>query len=681
MKLNRSFRSLLLLLLSLLSTGALQPAYAAKLECEVVPYIMKAYLQNHYEHKELTDKIKQQTVEQFIRTLDPSKSMLLQSDVDKIKSELPKVFATMNQGNCGLLEEHYKLLLDRTKETEAYIKSYVGKEYKLDESAEFTLNSDKRSFPKDQAEKEALLRNMVHFQMSNYLLDGSKLEDAKKQLVHRYELITKRATERNGEAVLVMYMEAFAQALDPHSSYLSKDSLEDFEIQMRLSLEGIGASLSSQDGYTVIEQIIPGGGAARSGQLKPKDKIIAVAQDGKTPENIIDMDLRDVVKKIRGKKGTRVKLTILRQGDKVERFDVTIVRDKIDLKDQAAKITYETKNVDGKKLVYGVIDLPSFYGGGGKNGRSSYEDVKRLLTEAKAKKVDGIILDLSRNGGGLLDDAVKLAGLFIREGGIVSTQTTGGKIELLRDEDESIVYNGPLVVLTSRFSASASEILAGALRDYGRAVVIGHDHTFGKGTVQVMAPLPSNLGAMKVTTGMYFLPQGYSTQHTGVSADIVLPFGFDSAEVGEKHLDYSLNPRKISPFLSDSANSTDPNQRWTPVGQEQLAKLIERSKARIAENPKFAELKKALDKSLQRQGAVKLADIRKDFLEEKKKAKKNEEKVTGKKRKKPGLVIGEDEEKDPLFLQESMNVLTDLIALQSEKAPSVVHANGVEIKN
>ncbi|MBE0556148.1 MAG: PDZ domain-containing protein, partial [Proteobacteria bacterium] len=368
------------------------------------------------------------------------------------------------------------------------------------------------------------------------------------------------------EKLVTSIAQAFAQALDPHTSYLSSENLEDLRIHMQLSLEGIGAALSSDNGFTVIEELVPGGGAERSGLLKPKDKIIAVAQEGERPVDVSDMDLRSIIKMIRGKKGTQVTLTILRQAERTERFEATITRDKIDMKEQEAKIAYETGTVNGRRYRFGVIDLPSFYGDE-KGNKSCYEDVKGLLAEAKQRHVDGIVLDLSRNGGGLLGEAVRLAGLFLGKGGIAATKNGNGQVTILANgsaavtegdrrnviafpaEDPRALYTGPLVVLTSRLSASASEIVAGALKDYGRAVIVGSDRTFGKGSVQELTPLPRDLGGMKVTTGLYFLPGGTSTQMMGVEADVRLPVWFMLEDIGETALDYPLPVQAITPFL------------------------------------------------------------------------------------------------------------------------------------
>ena len=599
----------LVLLANLLGILA-SPASAIPLQCQVVPQLFEVYLKYHYANNTLSEDVKKHTVEQFIKSIDPTKTLLLEGDVTKLRSQLPSLFSLMRRGDCHLLTDANALLVARAKEDEIFMKKFLDDDYKLDERTELVTDPEKRGYARTTGERMELLKKMAHFQISNYLLTNMTLAEAKKSLIHRYELIAKRLSERRLEDELQTYAGAFARSLDPHSDYLSPETMEDFRINMGLSLEGIGASLSSQDGFTVIEELIPGGSAERVKLLRPKDKIIAVAQEGERAESIIDMDLREVVKKIRGKKGTKVTLTILRQGEETETFEVTILRDKIDIKEQAAKITYEKRKAGDRTVKVGVIDLPSFYGTNEDGGRSAYRDVKKLLEEARAQEVEGILLNLSQNGGGLLDQAVTVAGLFIRKGGVVATQSGDKKVEVLADEDDDVAWSGPLVVLTSRLSASASEILAGALRDYRRAVVVGGDHTFGKGTVQMLADLPMGLGAMKVTTGMYFLPGGASTQQGGVPSDIQIPSVLNNKEVGEKTMDYSLPPQTIKAFLSPDANGKG-KQRWQPVNPSLLPVLAQKSRERVSKEPKFAEVRKEIEEAAKNKGVIRLADIRK----------------------------------------------------------------------
>jgi carboxyl-terminal processing protease len=446
------------------------------------------------------------------------------------------------------------------------------------------------------------------------------LVEAREKLTHRYELMTRRANEKTNEDLYASYLDAFATALDPHSNYLSQEVLEDFQISMGLSLEGIGVALSARDGYSVVEKVIPGGAAAGLKVLEPQDKIIAVAQDGEEPVDIIDMALRDVVRLIRGKRGTTVHLTVLRQGDTAERFQVSIVRDKINLEEQAAKIRFEEVEVGGEPRKIGVLELPSFYGGNDPSGRQSSEDVAALLDEAIKEKAVGLVLDLSRNGGGLLDTSVDIAGLFIEEGGIVAVRDTFSQVQVLRDPNSRIAWDGPLVVLISRVSASASEIVAGALKDYRRAVIVGDDHSFGKGTVQSMVPLPEGLGALKVTTALFFRPGGQSTQHAGVASDVVIPSIFGTDDFGEAHQTYSLPTQSIAAFLDPSALHTDSSSEdapsWKPITPALVQELALRSKKRVEVNEDLIKVRERIAKSDARNGVVHLAELMKEKEEE-----------------------------------------------------------------
>jgi carboxyl-terminal processing protease len=321
------------------------------------------------------------------------------------------------------------------------------------------------------------------------------------------------------------------------------------------------------------------------------------------------MDLRDVVRMIRGKKGTAVRLSILRQGTETERFTVRLVRDKINLEEQAAKLEFKTLERDGRKLRLAVIDLPSFYGDKEPEARQATEDVARLLDLVKREKADGLLLDLSRNGGGLLEYAVRVTGFFLKRGGVVAVGDSGKKSQVLEDPDGSILFSGPLVVLTSRVTASAAEILAGAVQDYRRGIVVGDDHTFGKGSVQTVAPLPAGLGALKLTTAMFFRPGGASTQQSGVLADILLPSLTQVPDFGEAYQPYSLPPRAIDRFGTDGDAGIDMSGGYAAIDAATVEQLRLRSEARTAASERFAEVRKEIDKQLENQGVVKVADL------------------------------------------------------------------------
>jgi carboxyl-terminal processing protease len=648
-------------LVTTLATGA----EAATLACPALDKIEQVFLNSHITYKEPSSELESRTISQYIKRLDSAKIYLTDADVADITKQMKGVFGKLKNGECGALDSVQKLFQQRVAERAEFAKkTLTSKSFKFDPKTELMLDPDARKFPKNRAEADAFQMKYLQFQISNYLATGMKQDEAQAQVVRNYERVVKRIKETPKEDMFSGYLDSFARALDPHSSYMSSDTLDDFEISMSLSLEGIGATLSSQDGFTVIEQLIEGGSAKASNKLAPQDKIVAVGQfkpigDAAEMENVVEMELRDVVKKIRGPKGTKVRLQILRKkaDGENERFFVDLVRDKIKLEEDAASLTYIDKEVNGAKKKIAVLNLPSFYAEPRRGGRSSAGDMKRLLKEAKEKGVEGLVLDLSNNGGGSLDDAVKIAGLFFKTGNVVtqSSPEKASNASILADADPSVDWDGPVVVLTSRISASASEIVSGTLKDYNRAVVVGGDHTFGKGSVQSVVPLPPKLGAVKVTVGMFYTPGGFSTQHRGVEADLVLPGAFSTDEIGEKHLDYSLEPTKIPAFLSPEAYVTSGAGAWKKIEAPVIAQLKTRSQARVSKNPDFTKITEELAKSADRKKMVKLSDALKDGKEKKDEAdtKKNlnkEEKVT--------------EYLKRADVQEAVNVVSDLIALQ-----------------
>lgn len=625
---------------------------APQLSCAALPGLLNSMTQAHYARATLQSKAETRGAERFLAAMDPAKSYLLASEADKFERSLRKVFGTMERGDCRALDNLAALIVKRAAEDVTIVGQHLGPKYKLDDSVTLQLDVDKRGYAKSAKERAARVRKFVEFQVSNQLLTGVELAKAKERVLHRYELTARRISEgRESQDLPGIMAEAFASGLDPHSSYLSARTLADFQIAMRLSLEGIGAALRSEDGYTRIQSVVPGGAADREGTLRPKDKIIAVAQDGEEPVEIIDMDLRDVVQMIRGKKGTKVTLTILREGKGTRTFDLTIVRDKIDVKEQAAKITYQTQTLGKNTYKIGVLELPSFYGGDG--GLSAYEDVKRLLAEADKEHVDGLIFDLSENGGGLLNYAVQISGLFMRNGAIVATKSSSGEVEVLSDQDSSTQYSGPLVVLVGPASASASEILAGALKDYGRAVIAGGAQSFGKGTVQQLSGLPGGLGAIKLTMGMFFLPSGASTQANGVRSHVRIPSVYDGTDVTEAALDYALPTQSIPPFISKDANGKSPNERWRPINAAIATKLANRSALRVKKDKVLQEVLKDIAESKDNKGSIRLSELRED-------AKKNKN-------------YGDEdaakeayERKKKAFVEEGAHILVDLIELQKK---------------
>ena len=655
---RNSFQIFLLPLILLVTSVA---SADGDLQCKYIYSIEQGFLHQHIKYASRDKALEERVIEQHLKRLDPTKIYLLESDVADVRKKLVGILDKTKNKDCKALNEVQDVLNKRVKERAAFAKNFLGKDYKFDNKVEFVFDPEKQPWAKTEEDANKFLRNYIHFQVSNYLATETKLPEAKKNVMKTWERGLRRIAETKQDDIYAGYLDSFARALDPHSSFFSKDVLEDFEISMSLSLEGIGATLSSQNGFTVIEALVPGGAAARSGQLEPQDKIMAVGQGEKGAlENVVELDLRDVVRKIRGKKGTKVRLSVLRkQGDGKKSFNVILTRDQIKLEDEAASITYTDRTIAGAKQKIGIINFPSFYSDSRRGGRSSAADLKKIIADAKTQKVDGLVLDLSTNGGGSLEDAVKIAGLFFQTGNVVkqsSRDETNGA-NTLKDSDTAVDWTGPLVVLTSRVSASASEIVAGTLKDYNRAVVVGNDHTFGKGSVQTVMPIPQDLGALKVTVGMFFTPGGFSTQHRGVPSDITIPGPYETDEFGEKGLDYSLPPKKIDAFLSPEAYVKAGPQAWSTVQADWMKTLQDKSKVRTEKNTEFKKIVDEREKSKEKGKLIKLADILnpKDASADKKD--KNKKKNLSKAEKEKEYLKRPD-------IEEATNVLLDLISLE-----------------
>lgn len=603
-------RAWALVLLSplLLLVQPAQPLNAGELACRDISYLYQVFLQSHIHHRRLTPELQALTLDNFLRRLDPQHTLLLAGEVKTIKRDLRNVFQETRKGDCSRLRGVHALVVERSREAEAFVRAFAGDDdYVIDESAELIIDVKERGHPEDTEAQEALLRTLVHFQVSNYYHGGDlELAEARRRVIRRYELRTKHTAEMTEEDIYAIFLGSFANSLDPHTEFYSARDYEDFRIRIELSLEGIGVELRQEDGFSVVHRVLPGGATDRADALEPDDRIISVAQEGEDPVDIIDMSLRDVVRLIRGKKGTRVHLGVLR-GEQ-ERLNVVITRDKIDLAEQAARLHIEDVEVDGRTLKLGMIELPSFYGGTSKDtSRLGSDDVLRLLEEAKQAQVEGILLDLSRNGGGLLDDAVRISGFFIDRGAVVAVRM-GNRGEVHPDPEPGVVYDGPLVILTSRLSASASEILAGAMKDYRRAVIVGDDHTFGKGTVQNLRELArAELGALKITSAMFYRPEGRSTQLAGVNSDVVLPSLWARPRFGERVHENALPESTIESVMGRVPGAERAGRHR--IDPELLDALRLRSAARVAESEGFAELREIIAEREQDDGRLRLADI------------------------------------------------------------------------
>lgn len=588
----------------------------ADLICSKVIPIQKAYLNKHVSHRSFSKKLQNRTIDQFIKNVDRGKFYFIQPDIELTKKWFQSLFKDLEEGDCTALNKFYDLYYKRMKEHYEFAKLEISNpEFKLDENTTIVLDVDKRNFSRSHWQLKNFHKKYIQYELASILSVEKDIEKAKKHLLGMYKRKLKAVEswdpqpsderlkfclqkERKNKLVKTckiekwysVYLDSFARSLDPHSSYLSRYELDDFRINMELSLEGIGASLSSRYGYTTIEKLLPGGAAHLSKKIKRKDKIIAIGQKPNHLVPIFGWDLRDVVEMVRGKKGTRVYLKILRDlknGDQ-KKFVVNLVRKKIHLKDSASSIIHSTQKINGEEKKVGVIRVPSFYGGNEDgSGRSVSRDIRQLINQSK--DLDALVLDLSNNGGGVLSEAVEVAGLFFKKANIVRQMTKNkarkSVFYTLRDDDNKITYKGPLVVLIDRGSASASEIVAGALKDYKRAVVVGGDHTFGKGSIQSVENVGRRLGATKTTVGLFYIPSGKSTQKRGVDSDIVFPSLSSMEEYGEKTLDYVLPQSHTTSFLTKLRNV-----EWTFVNPSVLKQLEVKAKLRIKESSKFKEI-------------------------------------------------------------------------------------------
>ena len=534
---------------------------ALALDCSQVNQLTKSYFNIHFSFSTWTDELSTRTLDNFIKAWDSGKIYFLQSDVDRFVKDYGTNLDDMIKINdCKAITDITNIFAQRFSESQAQVdKQVVAKQdFTVDEFLEF--DRKKQSWATTSEEINERWRKRVKFQLLQLKESLGDLPKAQEKLTKRYKLGGKRQQEMTMDDVYSLFLASFATALDPHSGYLSAEELEDFRIQTRLSLEGIGAVLRSEDGFTTIQTVVPGGAAAQTGKFKVDDKIIAVAQGKETPVDVIDMDLREVVKLIRGTRGTEVRLTILREtkGKNVQ-FVFPVVRDKIQLTDRAAKSKiHKVEMNEGsagdaqtRKISVGVITLPSFYMDfeGRQNRQSNFTsssaDMLRELKKMREQKVDAVVVDLRNNGGGSLDEAINVAGLFTGKGPQVQIRGSEGKTFVQDYKDGAAAWDGPLALVINRQSASASEIFAGAIQDYGRGLIVGGHHTFGKGTVQNLENLDERLGAIKVTISKFYRPAGSSTQLRGVESDIVLPDLMDELEIGEKHYDYALPWEKI----------------------------------------------------------------------------------------------------------------------------------------
>jgi carboxyl-terminal processing protease len=529
--------------------------------------------QGHYTREKLDEKMSARFLQTYLTTLDYNKLYFTQKDVEEFENRYASTLGdSVLRGDLAPAREIFSRFKQRVEERVAKNRKLTQKKHTFDSNRTVEINRQNVPWPKNQEEADRIWQDRIEAELLKEELAELKLRPPPETVTRRYDQVLRNVREMEEDDVVKTFLSALAQTYDPHSEYLSPSDLENFQISMKLSLVGVGAVLSSEDGYAKVKEVVPGGPADRDGRLTVNDRIAAVAQGEAEFEDVVDMKLDKVVEKIRGKKGTLVRLLVI-PGDATDpskRKIVEIRRDEVKLKDQEAKA--EVLDLDGQSgnpVRIGWITLPSFYANMENRGtpKSTTEDVAALISRLKRDGIQGLVIDLRRDGGGSLEEAINLTGLFIPRGPVVQAKDSNGKITVSQDTNPELVYNGPLVVLVNRLSASASEIFAAALQDYGRAVIVGDERSFGKGTVQtvldlgrLMSPFSlgtADAGALKLTIQKFYRVRGGSTQLKGVESDIVLPSLTDNSEIGEGSLKNRLAYDEVAPVkIVDSMAAT-----------------------------------------------------------------------------------------------------------------------------
>jgi carboxyl-terminal processing protease len=581
--------------------------------------------EGHYTHQSLNDEVSKRFLRTYLELLDFSHLFFTRKDVDALSAKYgTSLDDDVLLGNLKPAFEIYDLYTKRVENRVTKIKALLKEpeDFKGDGTIEFSRQ--KSPWPKDEADADTIWRGRIMSELLQEHLSEHPIEPGPQLVARRYDRLLRSVHEQDRDEQMKLFLDALAQSYDPHSEYLSKADLKNFSINMGLSLVGIGAMLRSEDGYAKIESLVPGGPAQVDGRLKVGDRITAVGQGNGEFNDVRDMRLDKVVEQIRGKKGTRVRLLVIPAdaADPSKRKTVELVRDEIKLKDQEARadiIIKKDENGDPVKL--GWITLPSFYADMDKHQKSTTKDVLALLKRLKKENIGGLVVDLRRNGGGSLEEAISLTGLFLKSGPVVQTKGANGNIVVSNDPDPGIAYSGPLVVLTSRQSASASEIFAAALQDYGRALIVGDQSTFGKGTVQTILEIgrftsllgnrSQDDGALKLTIQKFYRIAGGSTQLHGVASDVVLPSLSDLPEYGEGALKNCLPYDEVP-----RAKYT----KWTDANHQLfIDELKRRSDARVKENPEFRYVMEDMERLRKRMDDNRISlneDVRRNELNE-----------------------------------------------------------------
>ncbi|MFI7867284.1 carboxy terminal-processing peptidase [Ectopseudomonas khazarica] len=644
--------------------------------------VVELLKRHHYNKPPLNDERSIKIYDNYLKLLDPSRSYFMASDIAEFNQWRNQFDDLLKSGNLEPGFAIYRRHLTRLQERLDFALAELAKGVdKIDFSVDEDLQVDREKAPwaKDRAELDDLWRKRVKDEVLRLKIAGKETKDIQELLTKRYKNQLKRLEQTRGEDVFQAYINAFATTYDPHTTYLSPDNAENFDINMSLSLEGIGAVLQSDNEHVKVVRLVPAGPAEKSKQIAPADKIVGVAQGNDEMVDVIGWRLDEVVKLIRGPKGSTVRLEVIPASnpptDQTSKV-VTITREAVKLEEQAAKKKVLHLKQDGRDYKLGVIELPAFYldfkafRAGDPNYKSTTRDVKQLIDELRAEKVDGLVIDLRNNGGGSLQEATELTSLFIEQGPTVLVRNADGRVDVLADENKGIYYNGPLAVLVNRLSASASEIFAGAMQDYHRALILG-GQTFGKGTVQTIQPL--NHGELKLTLAKFYRVSGQSTQHQGVLPDIAYPDVMHTKDIGESALPAAMPWDSIRPAIKPELDPIKPF----------LTQLQSKHDQRTAQDPDFLFTRASIDlsKQLMAETTVSLNEVKRRAQQaaiEAKQLKLENDRRVAKGEKPLAELAKEDEDalpvedkgkpEDDAYLSESGHILIDYLSLNPSLA-------------
>lgn len=611
---KRTFAAILICFLSLglPSANAFKGKDHDRNRASLLAYMLKEHLGIHnFGHKKIDNAFSKNAFKLYLRQLDPQKRFLLQSDVKKLRAYSNRIDDEIQSGMIELPEVGAKVLAPRILKVETMIKELLSGDFDFARNEMIETDVDKLDFCKTERELRDRWRKILKYEVLNHylvLLDDFKKEatdaqkEAREKVTKSYDDLFARMRKEKKSEQYDRYLSAIARAFDPHTDYMPPVSKEAFDVSMKGSFEGIGATLREETGYIKVEAILPGSPAFRQGQLQPGDIILKVAEADNDPVDIFDMRIADAVRLIRGKKDTEVRLTVKKQDG--TQLVIAIVRDTIQLEETFAKSGVIRDETTGRD--FGYIKLPVFYRdmndqNHGGSGRNSMDDVMNEIRALESRDIKGLIFDLRHNGGGMLSDAVSIAGLFLGRGPVVQIKSSSGKMSTLSSNDSSVQYRGFLVILVDELSASASEILAGALQDYGRAVIIGGVHTHGKGTVQRVVDLDNviplqnmekfkPLGALKLTIQKFYRVTGESTQYKGIVPDIILPDRLRCMKMGEKYLDFALPWDRVKPV---------PFEKWRQLPDIRTLKM--KSDERVRSNQDFVNVVRESERICQQQ--------------------------------------------------------------------------------